>query len=89
MAINVVLVITIVGLALHAFKTTQQIDGQVADSKNSIDAINASITVIKAHESELQEKQNASAALISDLIIKTQEQSQIIDDLVAKQSKKK
>ena len=89
MAINVVLVITILGLALNALQTTQQLDGQVTDSKNSIDAINASITAIKVHESELQEKQNASAALISDLIIKTQEQGQIIDELVAKQTKKK
>lgn len=87
--INVLLMITISGLALHAFKTTQQLDSQMADSKNSIDAINASIKAIKAHESELQEKQNASSAIIADLIIKTQEQGQIIDELVAKQTKKK
>jgi putative effector of murein hydrolase len=63
-AINVVLAIAVVALAINAYDTQQQLDSRLLDSSNAVDKINASIAAIK-----------------------TQEQGQIIDDLVAKQKK--
>jgi hypothetical protein len=88
-AINVVLAIAVVALAINAYDTQQQLDSRLLDSSNAVDKINASIAAIKTHEIEQETKSAAASALMADLIIKTQEQGQIIDDLVAKLPKKK
>lgn len=88
-AINVVLAIAVVALAINAYDTQQQLDSRLVDSSNAVDKINASIAAIKTHEIEQETKSAAASALMADLIIKTQEQGQIIDDLVAKLPKKK
>ena len=88
-AINVVLAIAVVALAINAYDTQQQLDSRLLDSSNAVDKINVSIASIKTHEIEQETKSAAASALMADLIIKTQEQGQIIDDLVAKLPKKK
>lgn len=88
-AINVVLAIAVIALTINAYDMKQQLDSRLLDSSNAVDKINASITAIKTHEVEQETKSAAAAALTADLIIKTQEQGQIIDDLVAKLPKKK
>lgn len=86
---NMVLTLAIVALVINAYQIKQQLDDQLLNSSNSVDKINASIAAIKAHEVELESKDVAMSALLADLIIKTQEQGQSIDELVAKQTKKK
>jgi putative effector of murein hydrolase len=88
-ALNVVLAIAVVALAINAYDTQQQLDSRLLDSSNAVDKINASIAAIKVHEIEQETKSAAASALMADLIIKMQEQGQIIDDLVAKLPKKK
>jgi hypothetical protein len=67
----------------------QQINSQGHNSSDSIDKINASLFAIKAHELEFETKDASTSALVADLIIKTQEQAQSIDTLLANQTKKK
>lgn len=86
---NMVLTLAIVALVINAYQIKQQLDDQLLNSSNSVDKINASIAAIKAHEVELETKDVAMSALLADLIIKTQEQGQTIDELIAKQTKKK
>ncbi len=86
---NMVLTLAIVALVINAYQIKKQLDDQLLNSSNSVDKINASIAAIKAHEVELESKDVAMSALLADLIIKTQEQGQSIDELVAKQTKKK
>jgi uncharacterized membrane protein YidH (DUF202 family) len=86
---NIALTVAILALALNAYQMKQQLDEQLQGSSKSIDKINASIAAIKAHEVELEAKDVAMSALVADLIIKTQEQGQSIDELLAKQTKKK
>jgi putative effector of murein hydrolase len=87
--INVILTIAIIALALNVYQMKQQLDDQITDSSKSIDKINASITATKVHEVELEAKDVAMSALLADLIIKIQEQGQSLDELSAKQTKKK
>ena len=89
MIFNMVLTLAIVALVINAYQIKQQLDDQLLNSSNSVDKINASIAAIKAHEVELETKDVAMSALLADLIIKTQEQGQTIDELIAKQTKKK
>lgn len=89
MVINVILTIAIIALALNVYQMKQQLDDQITDSSKSIDKINASITATKVHEVELEAKDVAMSALLADLIIKIQEQGQSLDELSAKQTKKK
>jgi len=86
---NIALTLTVAVLALNASQMKQLLYNQVQGSSNSVDKINASITAIKAHEVELEAKDVAISALVADLIIKTQEQGQSIDEILAKQTKKK
>jgi hypothetical protein len=62
---------------------------ELEDSTNSAKALNESINLIKAHQTELAEKDSAMSALLSDLIIKSQEHDQNIEEILSKQSKKK
>jgi hypothetical protein len=71
-AINVVLAIAVVALAINAYDTQQQLDSRLLDSSNAVDKINASIAAIKTHEIEQETKSAAASALMADLIIKTQ-----------------
>ncbi len=87
--INVILTIAIIALALNVYQMKQQLDDQITDSSKLADKINASITATKVHEVELEAKDVAMSALLADLIIKIQEQSQSLDELSAKQTKKK
>jgi putative effector of murein hydrolase len=87
--INTVLSIAVVALAINAYETKQQLDSLLLDSSSAVEKIDASITAIKLHEVEQEKKEAATSALIADLIIKTQEQGQNIDDLIAKLPKKK
>jgi|GEM_PF-1366765 len=86
---NIALTVATLALALNAYQMKQQLDDQIQGSSKSVDKVNASITAIKAHEVELEAKDVAMSALVADLIIKTQEQGQSIDELLAKQTKKK
>ena len=86
---NIALTVATLALALNAYQMKQQLDDQIQGSSKSVDKINASVAAIKAHEVELEAKDVAMSALVADLIIKTQEQGQSIDELVAKQTKKK
>jgi demethoxyubiquinone hydroxylase (CLK1/Coq7/Cat5 family) len=86
---NMVLTLAIVALAINTYQIKQHLNDQLLESSNSVDKINASIAAIKAHEVELETKDVAMSALLADLIIKTQEQGQTIDELIAKQTKKK
>ncbi|MDH4456384.1 MAG: hypothetical protein QE262_02440 [Candidatus Methylopumilus sp.] len=79
----------ILALAINTYQMKQQLDEQLLGSSSSIEKINASINAIKEHEVELVTKDAAVSALVGDLIIKTQEQGQMIDDLLARQIKKK
>jgi len=79
----------ILALAINTYQMKQQLDEQLLGSSSSIEKINASINAIKEHEVELVTKDAALSALVGDLIIKTQEQGQMIDDLLARQIKKK
>lgn len=79
----------ILALAINIYQMKQQLDEQLLGSSSSIEKINASINAIKEHEVELVTKDAAVSALVGDLIIKTQEQGQMIDDLLARQIKKK
>ena len=56
------------------------------ESKSEVNDENGAI---KAHQTELAEKDSAMSALLSDLIIKSQEHDQNIEELLSKQSKKK
>jgi len=89
MAINVVLAIAVIALAINAYDIKQQLDSRSLDSSNAVEKINTSIAAIKIHEVEQETKNAAAASLTADLIIKTQAQGQIIDDLVEKLSKKR
>lgn len=86
---NIVLTAAVLALALNAYQMKQQLDNQLQGSSNSVNKINASITATKAHEVELEAKDVAMSALVADLIIKIQEQGQSIDEILAKQPKKK
>jgi hypothetical protein len=86
---NIALTVAILALAINTYLIKQQLDEKLQGSSSSVEKINASITAIKAHEVELATKDAAISALVADLIIKTQEQGQMIDDLLAQQTKKK
>ena len=86
---NIALTAVVLALALNAYQMKQQLDNKLQGSSNAVNKINASITAIKAHEVELESKDVAMSALVADLIIKTQEQGQSIDEILAKQTKKK
>ncbi len=83
--INVILLVTISALAFSTYEIKQELE----DSTNSAKALNESIKLIKAHQTELAEKDSAMSALLSDLIIKSQEHDQNIEEILSKQSKKK
>lgn len=87
--INIVLTLAVVTLAINAYDTKEQLDSRLLESSDAVEKINASINAIKTHEVEQATKDAATAALVADLIIKTQEQGQSIDELVAKLPKKK
>ncbi len=82
--INIVLTVAVVALSINAFDTKEQLDSRQLESSDTVEKINASINAIKTHEVEQSRKDAATAALVADLIIKTQEQGQNIDELVAK-----
>jgi hypothetical protein len=86
---NIALTAVVLALALNAYQMKQQLDNKLQGSSNAVNKINASITAIKAHEVELESKDVAMSALVADLIIKTQELGQSIDEILAKQTKKK
>jgi hypothetical protein len=86
---NIALTVAILALALNAYQMKQKLDEQLQGSSSSVEKINVSITAIKAHEVELATKDAEMSALVADLIIKTQEQGQMIDELLALQTKKK
>jgi hypothetical protein len=86
---NIALTVAILALAINTYLMKQQLDEKLQGSSSSVEKINASINAIKAHEVELATKDAAISALVADLIIKTQEQGQMIDDLLALQPKKK
>lgn len=86
---NIALTAVVLALALNAYQMKQQLDNKLQGSSNAVNKINASITAIKAHEVELESKDVAMSALVADLIIKIQEQGQSIDEILAKQTKKK
>ncbi len=83
--INVILLVATSALAFSTYQMKQELE----DSTNSAKALNESIKLIKAHQTELAEKDSAMSALLSDLIIKSQEHDQNIEEILSKQSKKK
>jgi hypothetical protein len=86
---NIAFTLAILALAINAYLMKQQLDEKLQGSSSSVEKINASITAIKAYEVELATKDAAISALVADLIIKTQEQGQMIEELLAQQTKKK
>ncbi len=83
--INVILLVATSALAFSTYQMKQEL----ADSTNSAKTLHESIEAIKTHQAELAEKDSAMSALLSDLIIKSQEHDQNIEELLSKQSKKK
>ena len=83
--LNIVLLIAISALAFSNYQLKQAF----ANSSSSAKEIDESIQAIKAHQNELAEKDAAMSALLSDLIIKSQEHDQNIEELLSKQNKKK
>ncbi len=81
-------VILLVATSVLAF-STYQMKQELADSTGSAKTFHESIEAIKAHQTELAEKDSAMSTLLSDLIIKSQEHDQNIEELLSKQSKKK
>ena len=82
---NVILLIATSALVFSTYEMKQEL----ADSTSSVKTLHESIEAIKAHQTELAEKDSAMSALVSDLIIKSQEHDQNIEELLSKQSKKK
>lgn len=82
--LNIVLLIAISALAFSNYQLKQAL----ANSSSSAKEIDKSIQAIKAHQNELAEKNAAMSALLSDLIIKSQEHDQNIEELLSKQKKK-
>ncbi len=83
--INVILLAATSALAFNFYQMKQEL----VDSTKSAKGLHESIEAIKAHQIELAEKDSAMSTLLSDLIIKSQEHDQNIEELLSKQSKKK
>lgn len=83
--INVILLVATSSLAFSTYQMKQEL----ADSTSSAKTLHESIEAIKAHQTEFAEKDSAMSALLSDLIIKSQEHDQNIEEILSKQSKKK
>lgn len=83
--VNIVLLVAVSALALSNYQVKQALE----NSSSSAKTIDDSIQALKAHQNELAEKDAAMSSLLSDLIIKSQEHDQNIEELLSKQSKKK
>jgi len=83
--VNIVLLVFVLALAFNTYKVKQALENASSSAKTIDDSIQA----IKTHQNELAEKDAAMSALLSDLIIKSQEHDQNIEELLSKQSKRK